>query len=202
MSIWIAVFACTLLPLTVTDKSTCSKDNCKVWDTRMEKCSECDVGFQGECCQLSCRYPNYGDRCQSWCNCEITNCSFVTGCDDGSPTVSPGFPNASTTSLSALSIYTTSRACPPGYIGSDCKLPCRYPGYGDSCQSQCGCAEDLCHHMNGCKPYRYCGASESHRKDALLYTTIILGVVAVIQFTAYIYVSFFCKVGVLMVING
>ncbi|XP_056013745.1 multiple epidermal growth factor-like domains protein 6 [Ostrea edulis] len=202
MSIWIAVFACTLLPLTVADNSTCLKDSCKIWDTKMEKCTECNVGFQGECCQLPCRYPNYGDRCQSWCNCEITNCSSVTGCDDGSPTVSVGFPNTPKTSLSAFSIYTTSTACPHRYIGSDCRFPCRYSGHDVHYQLECGCAKDLCHHVHGCKTYRYCSVSEHHRKEALLYTTITLGVVAVIQFTAYIYVSFFYKVDVLMVTNG
>ncbi|XP_056013741.1 multiple epidermal growth factor-like domains protein 10 [Ostrea edulis] len=177
MGIWIAVFVCTLLPLTVADKSTCSKDNCKVWDTRMVKCVECDEGFQGECCQRPCRYPNYGDRCQSWCNCEITSCSSVTGCDDGSPTVSAGFPNAPKIPLSAFAIYTTSTAgsprlttivlnttsthimssinrttkeCSLGYTGNNCEIRCRYPSYGVSCQLECNCTEGNCHFQTGC----------------------------------------------------
>jgi hypothetical protein len=43
--------------------------------------------------------------------------------------------------------------------------------------------------------HRPCDPYDHPRKDALLYSTISLSVVAVIQFTAYIYVSFFCKDG-------
>ncbi|XP_056013520.1 uncharacterized protein LOC130052467 [Ostrea edulis] len=86
---------------------------------------------------MACRYPNYGNKCQMWCNCEQWDCSFVTGCEDGSPTISPN--------------TTISPACRSRYTGSDCELPCRYPGYGVSCQLQCECEKDLCHHVNGCE---------------------------------------------------
>ncbi|XP_062610864.1 uncharacterized protein LOC134272679 [Saccostrea cucullata] len=40
--------------------------------------------------------------------------------------------------------------CADGYFGPNCTLPCRYPNYGDNCQSECLCAEELCNHVNGC----------------------------------------------------
>nr|XP_022303165.1 uncharacterized protein LOC111110827 isoform X1 [Crassostrea virginica] len=42
-------------------------------------------------------------------------------------------------------------SCSIGYIGSDCKLPCRYPSYGHLCQSACDCAVTYCDHIYGCK---------------------------------------------------
>nr|XP_022305513.1 uncharacterized protein LOC111112353 [Crassostrea virginica] len=42
-------------------------------------------------------------------------------------------------------------SCTIGYIGSDCKLPCRYPSYGRLCQSECDCVVKYCNHINGCR---------------------------------------------------
>jgi hypothetical protein len=41
--------------------------------------------------------------------------------------------------------------------------------------------------------YTHCSLSERPRKAALLYSTVALGVVAVIQFSAYIFLSFYAK---------
>ncbi|XP_056016780.1 uncharacterized protein LOC125677629 [Ostrea edulis] len=87
-------FVCVLSRCILAQTDTASLDvaihtKCKVWNTTLKKCTECDVGFQGDYCQMACRYPNYGYRCQMWCNCEQWKCSFVTGCEDGSPTISP-----------------------------------------------------------------------------------------------------------------
>lgn len=53
-------------------------------------------------------------------------------------------------------IYTTVvsflfAACTIGYIGSDCKLSCRYPSYGHLCQSACDCVVTYCDHIYGCR---------------------------------------------------
>ncbi|XP_078321485.1 uncharacterized protein LOC111111803 [Crassostrea virginica] len=42
-------------------------------------------------------------------------------------------------------------SCTIGYIGSDCKLPCRYPSYGHLCQSACDCVVTYCDHIYGCR---------------------------------------------------
>ncbi|XP_078327907.1 uncharacterized protein LOC111104617 [Crassostrea virginica] len=40
--------------------------------------------------------------------------------------------------------------CLPGYHGEECQLPCRFPSYGEHCQSFCACKEEQCHFINGC----------------------------------------------------
>lgn len=40
--------------------------------------------------------------------------------------------------------------CAPGYLGSDCGTPCRYPNYGHFCQNECQCDEELCSFDYGC----------------------------------------------------
>ncbi|XP_048771716.2 multiple epidermal growth factor-like domains protein 10 isoform X2 [Ostrea edulis] len=121
---------------------------CKVWNTTLKKCTECDVGFQGDSCQMVCRYPNYVNQCQMWCNCEQRNCSFVTGCDYGSPTISPSIMEIS---FPVYLLTKTLKACRSGYTGSDCESACRYPSYGVGCQLQCKCDKNICHYVKGCE---------------------------------------------------
>ncbi|XP_056013530.1 multiple epidermal growth factor-like domains protein 10 [Ostrea edulis] len=123
------------------------------------------------------------------CNCEQWNCSFLTGCEDGSPTLSPSTTISPSTTETSFPVYLstkTLKACCSGYTGSDCELPCRYPSYGVGCQLQCECEKNVCHHIKGCKTYSQSRQSESPRRNVLLYSTITLGVVSVIQFTVYI----------------
>ncbi|XP_056014172.1 multiple epidermal growth factor-like domains protein 10 isoform X6 [Ostrea edulis] len=40
----------------------------------------CEAGYYGRDCSVPCRYPNYGKKCQSECNCTKTLCSHITGC--------------------------------------------------------------------------------------------------------------------------
>ncbi|XP_062603284.1 uncharacterized protein LOC134265056 [Saccostrea cucullata] len=40
--------------------------------------------------------------------------------------------------------------CDIGFFGDYCHLPCRYPGFGKSCQRECDCVEQHCHHILGC----------------------------------------------------
>ncbi|XP_062571067.1 uncharacterized protein LOC134233089 isoform X1 [Saccostrea cucullata] len=42
------------------------------------------------------------------------------------------------------------KECHPGYIGVNCSMACRYPGYGKYCQEQCNCSQELCDISTGC----------------------------------------------------
>ncbi|XP_078321840.1 uncharacterized protein LOC111110827 isoform X2 [Crassostrea virginica] len=50
-----------------------------------------------------------------------------------------------------VNVYFSLAACTIGYIGINCKLPCRYPSYGRLCQSACDCVVTYCDHIYGCK---------------------------------------------------
>lgn len=41
-------------------------------------------------------------------------------------------------------------ACPLGYVGLNCEIPCTYPLYGLECQSVCDCSRELCLIATGC----------------------------------------------------
>lgn len=41
--------------------------------------------------------------------------------------------------------------CLPGYHFPGCNIPCRFPNYGDDCQSEClSCTKQNCNHITGC----------------------------------------------------
>lgn len=40
----------------------------------------CDAGFIGKYCDTKCRYPTYGNDCQSLCDCNATLCDYAYGC--------------------------------------------------------------------------------------------------------------------------
>jgi hypothetical protein len=40
----------------------------------------CMDGFHGRDCASPCRYPNFGWRCRSICDCRHTDCHHVYGC--------------------------------------------------------------------------------------------------------------------------
>ncbi|XP_052674810.1 uncharacterized protein LOC128156631 [Crassostrea angulata] len=45
-----------------------------------EECKECLPGYFGTNCSIRCIYPNYGKRCQYTCDCTVTDCNPVHGC--------------------------------------------------------------------------------------------------------------------------
>ncbi|XP_061195898.1 cell death abnormality protein 1-like [Saccostrea echinata] len=55
--------------------------------TMLSSSTDCDIGFLGPQCNISCRYPSYGYLCQRSCNCEQIFCHFSNGCEAGSPTI-------------------------------------------------------------------------------------------------------------------
>lgn len=40
----------------------------------------CLSGYFGRNCSSQCQYPNYGQQCQNMCDCNVTECNHVTGC--------------------------------------------------------------------------------------------------------------------------
>lgn len=40
----------------------------------------CSAGLTGNNCSIPCRYPSFGNYCQSICNCNNSSCDAVTGC--------------------------------------------------------------------------------------------------------------------------
>lgn len=40
----------------------------------------CPPGYFLKNCSTKCRFPNYGEQCQSVCQCPIVSCHFATGC--------------------------------------------------------------------------------------------------------------------------
>lgn len=41
---------------------------------------ECLPGYFGTNCSTRCIYPIYGKRCQNTCDCNVTECNHVLGC--------------------------------------------------------------------------------------------------------------------------
>ncbi|XP_061195844.1 multiple epidermal growth factor-like domains protein 10 [Saccostrea echinata] len=167
----------------------------------MSKCEECECkpGYTGSNCEKTCPYAGYGEYCQETCNCKKQYCNHITGCSDGSPTISPPSTTLQHT-LPTVEIYNN--ACLPGYLGHNCELQCRYPSFGVNCQEHCDCKEESCNTITGCgEPDRGCSLNENKkRREYLLYGSVILGAVAVLQFSVYFYLSFFYK-PVVFIIN-
>lgn len=42
-------------------------------------------------------------------------------------------------------------ACKEGYTGKNCTLACPFPSYGLNCQSACGCSDEDCNYVTGCR---------------------------------------------------
>ncbi|XP_078326236.1 uncharacterized protein LOC111105595 [Crassostrea virginica] len=129
----------------------------------------CPEGFIGGNCRYPCRYPTYGHMCQDKCKCQATICDHVLGCPD--TTTTDSFSESHTTSSVTLEKNTSmtnytknvtndftfvdqqnqvSTACSEGFIGGNCRYPCRYPSYGNLCQDLCKCQENICDHVLGC----------------------------------------------------
>ncbi|GFQ74790.1 protein draper, partial [Trichonephila clavata] len=76
-----------------------------------EEC-ECQPGFGGPTCNISCPSGKYGSQCERDCICQNKAlCDPVTG----------------------------ACACKPGWQGSDCSEPCDDGYYGYHCEQECRC---------------------------------------------------------------
>lgn len=82
--------------------------------------------------------------------------------------------------------------CPTGYHGPECKGPCRFPSYGELCQCKCNCTEQHCNHITGCQEVSdLCPSTKrSSTNDAMLISTIVFTLIAVLQFSAYLILKF------------
>uniref|UniRef100_A0A8W8JE21 Uncharacterized protein n=1 Tax=Magallana gigas TaxID=29159 RepID=A0A8W8JE21_MAGGI len=40
----------------------------------------CPPGYHGPLCNMTCRFPNYGEECQLKCLCEEEKCDHTAGC--------------------------------------------------------------------------------------------------------------------------
>ncbi|XP_052710592.1 cell death abnormality protein 1-like [Crassostrea angulata] len=126
----------------------------------------CRTGYTGLNCDKKCIYPGFGAGCQSECNCNVNQCDHVKGC---------------------ISMHGFSRNNSTPDIG------CLYPRYGKDCQMTCRCEEMFCNTRNGCivRFYHFsltdnCTSDKHHkRKQAMMFTTVILGVLAMLQFSVY-----------------
>ncbi|XP_061177281.1 uncharacterized protein LOC133186014 [Saccostrea echinata] len=76
--------------------------------------------------------------------------------------------------------------CQPGYIGSKCSIPCRYPNYGHDCQYKCICVQEFCNHIFGCiKDIQKNG--ESKDSNTIIIVVTVIGIILII--IAFIIIS-------------
>lgn len=68
---------------------------------------ECPIGYYLNNCSKVCSPPNYGEDCQSICQCPYTDCHFATGCLHHVETV---------TGVQRLSIIFIHKLCTISYI--------------------------------------------------------------------------------------
>lgn len=150
-------FVCALFCVQLSEQNTIRSSantntkECKTWNETLHKCQECNVGFVGTNCNTSCRYPSYGNNCQSQCNCLENYCHPASGCKDGLPTFSSQTLTSSVKSHSFEFSTTKKLECPAGYTGKECDIRCRYPAFGYMCQLECNCSEERCNFAKGCR---------------------------------------------------
>ncbi|XP_078314556.1 uncharacterized protein LOC111103576 [Crassostrea virginica] len=51
------------------------------WNSTLQSCQPCRIGFNGPNCSDACVYPGYGKDCQMECNCTKSLCSHIDGCN-------------------------------------------------------------------------------------------------------------------------
>ncbi|XP_022290727.2 uncharacterized protein LOC111102346 [Crassostrea virginica] len=70
------------------------------------------------------------------------------------------------------------RECYPGFYGTSCLNPCRYPNYGVGCQSFCDCSENICSNIFGCSEDNGTTSSsnlnENHDRSQILANFVII----------------------------
>ncbi|XP_062581430.1 multiple epidermal growth factor-like domains protein 10 [Saccostrea cucullata] len=127
-----------------------------IWDENESNCRECSPGFSGINCSQQCRYPNFGSHCQGLCNCEERLCNVSFGCSYDDVTTFP--------------VKPTKTNCKAGYFGINCSRPCRFPNYGEDCQSECDCEEHVCNVSFGCSYNNVTSVTPKTRQTSIFAT--------------------------------
>lgn len=115
--------------------------------------------------------------------------------------------------------FSKCQECHSGFTGPNCMIKCRYPGFGRECQNVCNCDKTLCNPSTGCKDgsptispistttnikktsviwfttekintstIRY--FEEDHKLQAMMYSTVVLCVSAILQISIYLLFEF------------
>ncbi|XP_052708015.1 uncharacterized protein LOC128183159 [Crassostrea angulata] len=84
--------------------------------------------------------------------------------------------------------------CATGFYGPKCEFSCRHPNYGELCQLKCECKEQYCNHITGCREDPCSSTKRSSTNEAMMISTIVFTLIAVIQFSAYLSLRFIHKV--------
>ncbi|XP_048771646.2 uncharacterized protein LOC125677567 [Ostrea edulis] len=74
---------CVHVQFTICKSKECENGECcsgYKWDATAERCVECDVGYRGPDCSLTCPVPFFGPGCNSMCKCSNESCHFSNGC--------------------------------------------------------------------------------------------------------------------------
>lgn len=86
----------------------------------------------------------------------------------------------------------TFTVCSAGFFGNDCIIQCRFPSFGFQCQSQCNCSKENCNHVIGCnESSTICNSEEGNTLQAMMYSTVVLSVLAILQISIYLYFSLY-----------
>ncbi|XP_062602594.1 uncharacterized protein LOC134264312 [Saccostrea cucullata] len=56
-------------------------------DINRSSCTPCDTGYIGRDCEILCPFPMFGDGCQFRCDCDISSCSPLIGCQSAITTL-------------------------------------------------------------------------------------------------------------------
>ncbi|XP_078338888.1 uncharacterized protein LOC111134204 [Crassostrea virginica] len=86
----------------IRNQRSTHEQGCEIWNSTLNKCYECRVGYFGLNCEKPCRYPNFGKSCQNGCDCEEKYCNSTYGCEDNAPSLSTRIPSPTVEQFSAV----------------------------------------------------------------------------------------------------
>lgn len=126
---------------------TCMHGECNAPNT-----CDCQLGFGGKSCNLTCPLTKFGLSCEYDCECltvPTCNRNYVScSCEPGN--IPPECKNI---------CKCKSSVCNPGFIGKDCKTECPAGTFGTMCIGKCNCKNSAeCTKDTGnclCKPGYY-----------------------------------------------